>query len=111
MNKPAEQQVVRQIDRFQQQIADYAGAIRFESLSPEAVQAAKVRILDTFGSLMGGFFDESSRIARQSAARSPSPGGSTVIGTRMVTTPDTAAFVNATTPRCVEMNDTLRPSI
>ena len=106
MNKPAEQDVVRQVDRVQQQIADYAGAINFKSLSPAAVQAAKIRILDTFGSLMGGFFDESSRIARQSAARSPSPGGSTVIGTRMVTTPDTAAFVNATTSRCVEMNDT-----
>ncbi len=106
MNKPVEHDVGRKVDRIQQQIVEYAGKLNYESLSSDAAHAAKVRVLDTFGALMGGFLDESSRIARQSAARSPSPDGATVIGTRMKTTPDTAAFVNATTSRCVEMNDT-----
>lgn len=106
MNKPVEHQVVRKVDAIQQQISDYAAGLRYEDLSPQAVNAAKVRILDTFGALMGGFSDDSSRIARKSAARSPCPEGATVIGTRMKTTPDVAAFVNATTSRCVEMNDT-----
>ncbi len=106
MNKPVEHDVGRKVDLVQQQITEYASQLTYESLSADAVQAAKVRILDTFGALMGGFLDESARIARKSAARSPSPDGATIIGTRMKTTADVAAFVNATTSRCVEMNDT-----
>src|SRR3972149_1941733 len=42
----------------------------------------------------------------------PNPDGATVIGTRMKTTPDMAAFVNATTARYVEMNDAYhRPGV
>ncbi len=40
MNKPVEHEVVRKVDSIQQQIAEYAGAIRYESLSADAVHAA-----------------------------------------------------------------------
>ena len=64
-----------------------------------------MRVIDTLGALIGGFFGEASRIARDVAARMPQPAGATVIGTRLTTSPDMAAFVNGTTARYVEMND------
>jgi len=106
MNKPVEHGVTRATDSIQKCLTNYACSLDYSRLSPQAIHAAKVRIMDTFGALMGGFFDESSRIARKSAARNPNPQGSTVIGTRMKTSPDIAAFVNATASRCVELNDT-----
>jgi 2-methylcitrate dehydratase len=64
-----------------------------------------VRAIDTLGALIGGFFGEASRSARDVAARMPQTAGATVIGTRLKTSPDVAAFVNGTTARYVEMND------
>src|SRR2546423_1623264 len=85
------------IDTIQQRLTSYAYDLTYDSLPPEVVHAAKVRVIDTLGVLIGGFFGEPCRIARQLAARTPNPHGATVIGTRMKTTPDIAAFVNAVT--------------
>ena len=82
-------------DSIQQRLTDYACNLNYEGLPPEVIHAAKVRIIDTLGALIGGFFGESCRIARNLAAQMPNAGGATVIGTRMKTTPDMAAFVNA----------------
>ena len=60
---------------------------------------------DPLGALIGGFFGEPCRIVRGLAARMPDPHGATVIGTRMKTMPDMAAFANATTARYVELTD------
>ena len=106
MNKPVEHSVNKAVDSIQQRLTSYACGLNYDGLSPEAIHAAKVRIIDTLGALIGGFFGEPCRIARNLAAQMPNPGGATVIGTRMKTTPDMAAFVNATTARYVEMNDT-----
>ena len=64
-----------------------------------------MRIIDTLGALIGGFFGEPCRIARNLAAQAPDPAGATVIGTRMKTSPDMAAFTNATTSRYIELMD------
>ena len=106
MNAPKEQTAANAPDCIQQRLTDYAAALNFDSLTPPAIHAAKVRVIDTLGGLVGGFFGEPCRIARELAARLPDARGATVIGTRMKTTPDMAAFVNATTARDVEMPDT-----
>src|ERR1700676_2329877 len=93
------------VDSIQQRLTSYACDLNYDSLSPEAVHAARVRIIDALGALIGGFFAEPCQIARNLAAQMPNPGGATVIGTRMKATPDMAAFVNATTARYVEMTD------
>lgn len=93
------------MDRIQQRLTDYACGLSYQSLPPETVHAATVRVIDTLGALVGGFDGEPCRIARKQAARVPDPGGATVIGTAIRTTPDMAAFVNGTTARYVEMND------
>ena len=105
MNRLVEQSINETVDGMQQRLTDYACGIDYNNLTPEAIHAAKVRVIDTLGALIGGFFGEPCRIARNMAARMPDPAGATVIGTRMKTSPDMAAFVNATTARYVELND------
>ena len=105
MNKPVEHSVQKTVDSVQQRLTDYACDLNYDSLVPEAIHAAKVRVIDTLGALIGGFFGESCHIARNFAAQFPYPDGATVIGTRMKTTPDVAAFVNGTTARDGEIND------
>src|SRR5687767_8968264 len=92
-------------DTIQAQLAGYAARLRYEDLDAAAIHAAKVRVIDTLGALIGGFSGGASRTARDVAARMPQAGGATVIGTRLTTSADMAAFVNGTTARYVEMND------
>ncbi len=93
------------VDSIQERLASYACSLRYADLTPAAIHAAKVRVIDTLGSLMGGYDGEPCRLARNLAAQMPMPSGATIIGTRTKTTPDMAAFVNSTTSRYVEMND------
>jgi 2-methylcitrate dehydratase len=92
-------------DSIQTRLTDYAANLRFEDLDPTTIHAAKVRLIDTLGALIGGFFGEPCRVARDLAARFPQTAGATVIGTRLVTSHEMAAFVNGATARYVEMND------
>jgi 2-methylcitrate dehydratase len=92
-------------DRIQTQLSAFAARLRYEQLDPATVHAAKVRVIDTLGALIGGFFGEPCRSARDVAACMPQAAGASIVGTRLVTSPDLAAFANATTARYVEMND------
>lgn len=105
MNKAIEHGTDITVDSIQQRLTDYACGLSYDQLSAETIHAAKVRVIDTLGALIGGFFGAPSRIARNLAALMPNAEGATVIGTRMKTTPDMAAFVNGTTARFVEMMD------
>ncbi len=93
------------VDRIQEQLIDYAYSVNYDTLPADAIRAAKVRVIDTLGALIGGFFVEPCRIARSLAAAMPNPHGATVLGTRMQTTPDMAAFVNGITARYAELTD------
>jgi len=92
-------------DRIQSQLSGYAARITYDDLDTQTRHAAKVRVIDTLGALIGGFDGEPCRMAREVAALTPQPGGASIIGTRFATAPDLAAFVNGTTARYVEMND------
>src|SRR5262245_31134154 len=94
-----------EVDSIHERLTAFAGNLSYRDLSPEAIHAAKARIIDTLGCLFGAFFEEGCQLTRNLAAKIPHPEGATVIGTRLKTTPDVAAFVNATTARYVEMND------
>src|SRR4051812_46299606 len=85
------------VDRIQQHLAQYASALTFENLPPEVVHAAKLRFLDIMGVLIGGYFAEPCRMARELAARRQMPAGATIIGTHIKTSLDMAAFVNGAT--------------
>ncbi len=105
MNQPVASGLQRAVDGIQLKLTEYARGLRYDDLPPEVVHAAKVRVIDTLCSLIGGFFADPCRIARDVAAGMPNPAGATVIGTRIKTTPEMAAYVNAATARYVEMND------
>jgi 2-methylcitrate dehydratase len=92
-------------DSVQLRLADYAAGLTYASLPPEVVRAAKVSLIDTLGVLIAGFFGEPCRVARNVALRASTEEGATVIGTRIVTSPDLAAFANGTALRFLEYND------
>lgn len=92
-------------DRIQSHLSGYAAQLQYQHLDATTIHAVKVRVIDTLGALIGGFFGEPCQAARDVAARMPQAAGASVIGTRLLTTPDVAAFVNGTTARYVEMND------
>ncbi len=93
------------VDHIQSHLSGYAAQLQYKDLDPGTIHAVKVRVIDTLGALIGGFFGEPCQAARDVAARMPQSAGASVIGTRLVTSPDVAAFVNGTTARYVEMND------
>ena len=95
----------RAIDSTQERLTRYACDLTYNGITEEAVHAAKVRVIDTLGALVAGFFSEPARIARNLAAQMADSSGATVIGTRLKTTPDMAAFVNGTTQRYIELTD------
>jgi 2-methylcitrate dehydratase len=105
MDMPVPTTAQRAVDTLQQRLTDYACGLTYETLPPEIVHAAKVRVVDTLGSLIGGFFEEPARIARNVVAAMPNPAGVSVIGTRMKASPEMAAFVNGATARAAELND------
>ncbi|MBI3045076.1 MAG: MmgE/PrpD family protein [Betaproteobacteria bacterium] len=95
-------------DRIQEALVDYCSRLRYEDVAGVTAHAAKVRVIDTLGALIGGFHGEACRIARNTAGRFPDPHGATIIGTRFKAPPEMAAFANATASRFVEGNDIYR---
>src|SRR5580704_5364318 len=94
-----------QVDVIQSAMATYASELKFEALSETALQATKARVIDTTSALFGGYLTEPCRLARNLAYNVSQADGATVIGTRHRTTPELAAFVNATTSRMIDAND------
>lgn len=92
-------------DSTQTFLSSYAAEIDWDQLGPDVIHGAKVRFIDTLAALVAGFNGEPCRAGRKVAEAMPQANGSTVFGTGIRTTPDMAAFVNATTSRYVEMND------
>lgn len=93
-------------DSIQDRITQYAGDLDYAHIPADVRHAAKTRLIDTLGVLIGGYDGAPCRIARDLAAQMPNAAGATIIGTALKTTPDMAAFVNATTARYAELTDT-----
>lgn len=97
--------LTRQVDETQALLARYAISLQYADIPFDVVHAAKVRVIDTFGALFGGYAGEPCAVARRVAAAASSPGRCSVFGTGSRTSPDLAAFVNGTTARYAELND------
>jgi 2-methylcitrate dehydratase len=105
MSETTGKQAGKAVDSIQARLTDYACALNYDALPPETVHATKVRVIDTLGALIAGFFAEPSVIARNVAAQTPDANGATVLGTRMKTSTEMAAFVNSSTARYIELTD------
>lgn len=93
------------VDTLLERLAQYATTLRFEDLGDAAVHAAALRLVDTVGALVAGFDGPPCKTARSLATQFPTPDGSTILGTTIRSSPDHAAFINATTSRYAESND------
>jgi 2-methylcitrate dehydratase len=93
-------------DQIHDQITAYALWSTFGDLSTEVVGAAKARILDTLGALAAGFDGTPCMQLRHMASELYRQPGATIVGTARTTSVDMAAFVNGTTARYAELNDT-----
>lgn len=85
-------------------LAAWASGLTYEDLSERVVHQAKARVLDSIGTLLGGWRSEPASIARAVALETP--GDATVLGTARKTRPELAAFANGAAVRYLDYNDT-----
>ena len=91
-------------------IAEWACALKFENLSPEAIQAAKLFWFDSIGCALGGSQQEDARILlKHYGAMSGGPANGGSIATAFVsgfkTKPVDASFLNGHMIRAMDYND------
>lgn len=94
------------MDKTTRAIAQYAASHRFEDLSPASVHAAIRHHLDGIGCAAGAFVTEPARIARRIAGAVEQRDGCSVYGLAARSTPEYAAFANASMVRHLDFNDT-----
>lgn len=87
-----------------EQIADYAHDLDGGRLPPLVVHRVKQRMVDSLACALGAYGSVPARAATAMAATVPVPAAS-VLGTRLRTTPDLAAFANGTLVRYLDYND------
>ena len=68
MAEAAKHGVEKAGDAIQERLTNYAVNLNFDSVVPEAASAAKVRLINTCGALMAGFFSDPGRVVRRVAA-------------------------------------------
>jgi 2-methylcitrate dehydratase len=87
-------------------IADWACALKYEHLSPEAIQAAKLFRFDSIGCALGGSQQEDAKILlKHYRAMSSGNGSATVFVSGFKTNPVDAAFLNGHMIRAMDYND------
>jgi 2-methylcitrate dehydratase PrpD len=86
------------------ELANRINALRYESLPAEAVQGAKVGILDTIGVTLAGAREDCARIVDGIAARGAT-GPSLIFGSNRRTAPLDAALVNGTAAHALDYDD------
>lgn len=92
-------------DRTVGRIAEYASQLAYNGLSGLAIRGAKRSLVDSFGCALGAYSEAPAQIGRRIASRVQSTPSATLLGTRVRTSPDLAAFVNGTMIRCLDYND------
>ena len=87
-------------------IADWACALKYEHLSPEAIQAAKLFWFDSIGCALGGSQQEDAKILLEhSRAMGSGNGKATAFVSGFKTNPVDAAFLNGHMIRAMDYND------
>lgn len=90
-----------------EQLSDYANSVRFNDLDQGTVLESKKRILDSIGCAIGAFNEKPVKAVRQIVQKHySSKSTSTVLGTKIKSTPDVAGFLNGLMVRYFDFNDT-----
>ena len=93
------------MDRTTQMLSAYACGLTYEELGPDVVRQVKRTLVDTMGCAIGGFNSGPAEIARSLADGISGGMPSRILGTRLHTTPDLAAFANGVAVRYLDCND------
>lgn len=94
-------------DTFEQKLAEFAIAIKFEALPADVISAAKRVLLDTIGCAFGSVGSEPANIADATIRKTFGDGNAaTVIGYPRPATVEGALFVNGVLVRSLDLNDT-----
>ncbi len=88
------------------QLADYVDAGSYQDVPENVVHEAKKRIIDSLGCAVGACNSDPVKAARKVAEKASVREGATLFGTRKMSTPDLAAFVNGIMVRYFDYNDT-----
>jgi 2-methylcitrate dehydratase PrpD len=95
---------IRLIERF----ARYAVDLKYEGISPEAVDSAKRLVFDTLGTGLGGYQYPLGRKAGRFAAEQMPGDESTILGSGRKSSVQGGAFANATMMKILGMDDSHR---
>ncbi|MBP2689072.1 MAG: MmgE/PrpD family protein, partial [Deltaproteobacteria bacterium] len=87
-----------------EQLGVFSEQARWEDLSPEALEALKIRTIDSLGCAFGALASEPARILRKEIDAFGGAPLCTVIGGGK-TSPDRAAFYNGALVRYLDFND------
>ncbi|MEM7734328.1 MAG: MmgE/PrpD family protein [Deinococcota bacterium] len=93
-----------------QKIADYAHSLRFEDLDAQTVTRARQVMLDTIGTMVGGYQTDLGQLATKFAQLEPgnTGDGATLIGSGAKSGVEGAAFANAVMAKHLGMDDSSR---
>ncbi len=94
------------MDRTTEILASYAASFSYSALTLEAVKHTTVKVLDSLGCAMGGYYSDPGEIARRMAAMYSNTFPARVLGSGQVTSPDMTAFANTIMVRYLDCNDT-----
>lgn len=91
-----------------QQIADHSVNLRYEKISPEAVNRAKEILFDSIGTALGAYRDPLGQKVSRYAVEQMAGDQATVLGSGRRSRVDGAAFANATMIKILGMDDSHR---
>jgi len=89
-----------------EELSKYVASLNFRDIDDATLSESKRRIIDAMGCAIGSYNETPVRIARSVGERVRSDAPSTIIGTRIGTTPEMATFANGLMIRYFDFNDT-----
>ena len=93
------------MDTTTERMVSFASSLDFRDLTPTVIHAIKQRFIDTIGCALGAFSTEPAVITRRIAANVQSSLNAGILGTRVKSSPELAAFANGAMIRCLDFND------
>ncbi len=107
MDHNAYQEERRKTMTIGRKIAKWTNELRYEDLPEKTIHEVKRRVIDSLATTLGAYASRPAMVARAKAMAVSDPvPAATVWGTKHNTTPDLAAFANATMVRYLDYNDT-----
>lgn len=93
------------MDKTTEKLAGFASDLSYADLTSGAIHAAKRSFVDSVGCALGAFHAEPLRAVRRLASQTSATRPATVIGTRIRSSPELAAFVNGAMIRYLDFSD------